>query len=269
MSAITGPASDICSNCGAQNEPSRRFCGRCGQWLVTPTGPAGAAGPPAFAERWRRRWFGDRGPYTGRLSRATVGFRALVAAVGVVLVTAVLGLANLHPIQRVTDQIGHVRGTGKVLDLAAAVEPAGARPDPTADWAVDRVRARGWSTQWVATTAGDDNTACRSGAGAAAATSTSLAVAFPSALDVREIGFEAGLVQPAERTDRWQPRTLELRWKNGDCQVVNLENTPDLQRFGVHQEPTSGVLITIVAGYPPDDPGSGRLDIGELTIWKR
>jgi hypothetical protein len=214
----------------------------------------------------RRRWFGD--PYSGSLSRATIGFRALVSGVALVVVTAILGLAQVHPIRRVADQLGHVRGTGKVLQLTATTQPAG-NPDPTAGFAVDKVRARGWTTQWVATTAGDPDAACRSGAGAAAATSTSLEIDFPTALDVREIGFEAGLVEPAERTDRWQPQTLELRWKNGECQVVTLENSPDLQRFGVHQGRVGGVLITIVSGYPPVDPGSGRLDLGEVTVWQR
>ena len=265
-------SSNVCSNCGQSNDQGRRFCGRCGEWLVAPTAKV-AAPPVEFREKLRRRWFGDRGPYTDKLSRATVGFRVLVGAVAVTLLTAGLGLANVHPIQRVKDQFGHIRGTGKVAGLTAVAQPAGDRPDPTASWAVDHVRARGWTTQWTATTAGDSEAACGSVANTtpvpAGATATSLEIKFPTPIDVREIGFEAGLVKDAERNDRWQPQTIELRWKNGECQSINLENTADLQRFGVHRGLVGGVVMTIVAGYPPVDPGAGRLDIGEVTIWKR
>jgi hypothetical protein len=232
------------------------------------------AAPAAFKDKMRQRWFGgERSPYTGSLSRATVGFRILVGVVAVAVLTAILALANLHPIQRVTDQIGHVRGTGKVTGLTATALPADNQPEPTAAFAVDNVRARGWTTQWTATTAGDSEAACRSqsapGAAPAGSTATSLAINFPEALDVREIGFEAGLVEPEERNDRWQPQTLELRWENGECQSVTLENTADLQRFGVHQGLVGGVVVTVVAGHPPADSGTGRLDIGEVTVWER
>jgi hypothetical protein len=238
--------------------------------LTTPSVTTPAA-PVAFKDQLRRRWFGERGPYSGRLSRATVGFRVLVGIVAVTVLTAILGLANLHPIQRVKDQVGHVRGTGRVSGLTATALPAADQPDQTARFAVDGVRARGWSTQWTATTSGDQDAACQSPAGAApaAATATSLAIDFTTALNVREIGFEAGLVEPAERNDRWQPQTLELRWKNGECQVVNLKKIADLQRFGVHSGLVNGVVITIVAGYPPVDAGTGRLDLGEVTVWQR
>ena len=268
--------STICPNCALDNDPARRFCARCGEWLVTPTASSGRP-PMALREQWRRRWFGDRGPYSDRLSRATVGFRVLVTAVVAVLVTALLGVAQVHPIQRVKDQIGHVRGTGRVTGLTATAQPAGGRPDPTAAFAVDQVRARGWSTRWTATSSGVPESACRSvsaaPSGPASApngtTATSLVIDFPGAVDVREIGFEAGLVKPEERNDRWQPKTLELRWPNGGCQAVNLDNTADLQRFGVHQGAVGSVVITVVAGYPPVDSDSTRLDIGEVTLWRR
>jgi hypothetical protein len=228
-------------------------------------------------DQWRRRWFGDRGPYSDRLSRSTVGFRVLVGVVAATVVTAVLGLAQVHPIQRVQDQVGHIRGTNKVTGLTATAQPVGSRPDPTAAFAVDQVRARGWSTRWTATTAGDPEAACRSvsaaPSGPASAptgtTATALAIDFKTAVDVREIGFEAGLVKPQERNDRWQPKTLELRWPNGECQAVNLDNTADLQRFGVHQGVVGGVVITVIAGYPPVDTDNQRLDIGEVTVWQR
>jgi hypothetical protein len=117
-----------------------------------------AARPVELKDKFRQRWFGDRSPYSDRLSRATVGFRVLVGLVALTLLTVVLGLANLHPIQRVKDQVGHIRGTGKVAGLTAASQPAVDPPDPTASWAVDHVRARGWATEWTAASAGNPET---------------------------------------------------------------------------------------------------------------
>jgi len=50
---------------------------------------------------------------------------------------------------------------------------------------------------------------------------------------------------------------------------VQLAKSPELQRFAVEQDTVTGVTIVIVTGYPPDTQGSDRLDIGEVTFWKR
>jgi hypothetical protein len=50
---------------------------------------------------------------------------------------------------------------------------------------------------------------------------------------------------------------------------VDLADVPDLQRFGVHQGTVRSVTLAVVAGYPPANAGSDRLDIGEVTCWQR
>jgi hypothetical protein len=225
-------------------------------------------------QQLKQRWLGERSPYTGSLSRATVWFRIGSSVVALVLVTVVLTLAGFHPIQRVRDEIGHVRGSGKLAGLSAIAQPSGSPTAQSAPWAVDNVRDRGWTTAWASDNSGDPKAACTDvpagGAPSTGVTSTALLVNFPSAVDVREIGFEPGLTKPAERNNRWQPRTLELRWSGGTCQPVNLENSPGLQRFRVTQKsPVTGVTIIVIAGYPPVDPGPGQLDVGEVTVWKR
>jgi len=276
VQAPAAPLSHSCPRCGVENDLSRRFCRHCGEWLVTPS-TLPAAQPAPLGRRLRRAWWGgERGAYSSRLSRSTVGFRILATLAGVVVLALVLGLTGLHPIRRVTDQIAHVLGSGRVEGVTASTQPADVPGERPAAWAVDNVRGRGWATRWTGATAGDPDTACSSVPGTAAggapapATASSLVLTFPAPTDVREIGIEAGL--PADddtRTTRWRPRTVELHWNGGRCQRVDLADDAGLQRFGVDQGEVSGVTITPVAGYPPTGAATDQLDIGEVTFWHR
>jgi hypothetical protein len=263
----TAPLQRTCSNCGTASDPQRRFCRRCGTWLVTPTLVAPAP-PDRLGRRLRRRWWGGTsGAYSGDLTRGTVAFRILSVVLVLALVTGVLTLAGWHPIRRVTDLVGHVTGSGRVERVTAQALPADALPGYPASWGVDDVRGRGFATRWTSGSSGDPRTAC---AGAASATASTLLLTLPQPTDVREIGIEAGL--PAgdpQLAARWRPQTLELRWNNGKCQVVQLAKDPGLQRFAVDQGTVSQVTVVVVAGYPPDGQGSDRLDIGEITFWRR
>ena len=269
MPPSTGMMLRRCSNCGETSDSSRRFCRRCGTWLVTPT--LVRPGPPdRLGTRLRRRWWGGTtGAYRGDLTRGTIAFR-IASVIGVILlIGVVLTVAGFHPIRRVTDLVGHVLGSGRVSGVTAQAVPGDALPGHPAAWAVDDVRGRGFATRWTSGSSGDPNSAC-SGTAATPATASSLNLTFPRATNVREIGIEAGL--PAGDPDianRWRPQTLELHWPGGKCQAVQLAKDPGLQRFAVDQGIVGQVAIVVVAGYPPDGPGSDRLDIGEITFWQR
>jgi hypothetical protein len=258
-----------CSNCGETSDSTRRFCRRCGTWLVTPT-LVRPAPPDGLGTRLRRRWWGGTtAEYRGDLTRGTIAFR-IASVVGVLLLVGViLTVAGWHPIRRATDLVGHVLGSGRVSGVTAQAVPGDALPGHPASWAVDDVRGRGFATRWTSGSSGDPNSAC-SAAAPAPATASSLNLTFPRATNVREIGIEAGL--PAGDPDianRWRPQTLELHWPGGKCQAVQLAKDPGLQRFPVDQGIVGQVEVVVVAGYPPDGPGSDRLDIGEITFWQR
>lgn len=269
--AQTGPPPGACPRCGTLNAATRRFCGHCGEWLVVPSAvPSGREGPRGA----RRRWWQRREAYSSRLSPSTIAFRVFAAVAAVVVLVVVLTLANLHPILRVTDFVSHLRGTGRVDGVTATAQPADALSAHTAPWAVDGQRDRGWTTRWTASGNGNPDAACPSGAAKAgstpaSATANALVLTLPAPTDIREIGIEAGPTADDERSGRWQPKTLELRWSDGQCQRVDLADVPDLQRVGVHQGTVRSVTLAVVAGYPPANAGSDRLDIGEVTFWQR
>jgi hypothetical protein len=270
----TVPQQRTCDNCGTSSDPTRRFCRRCGTWLVTPTLVAPAP-PETLGRRLRRRWWGGTtGAYSGDLTRSTIAFRVLSVIIAVAVVAVVLGVAGLHPIREATDALGHVLGSGRVAGVTAQADPGDALPGHPASWAVDDVRGRGFATRWTAPSPGDPNSACANPA-PASATASSLVLTFPAPTNVREIGIEAGLpADDRDRTARWRPRALELHWSDGACQHVTLADIDGLQRFTVEQSKVNGgkvssVRVVVVAGYPPANGGSDRLDIGEITFWQR
>jgi hypothetical protein len=223
----------------------------------------------------RRRWWRRGEAYSTSLTPSTVAFRVVAAVASVAALVVILTLSGLHPIRRVADFVGHVRGSGRVDGVSATAAPADPLSGHTAPWAVDDVRGRGWTTRWTASGDGNPSAACSSVPGTAgtpapsSATANLLVLTFRTPTDIREIGIEAGLPGDDERSDRWQPKTLELRWSGGDCQRVDLADVPDLQRFGVDQGTVGGVTIAVIAGYPPANAASDRLDIGEVTFWQR
>jgi hypothetical protein len=237
---------------------------------VTPP-PAVPQSPVPFREQLRRR-VQARNPYTRNLSSVTVVFRAIAGTLVVAVSVALLTLTGHHPIRQATDWVGHVRGSGRLSigssDLSAQTTPPGISPIPKADWAIDDIRNHGWTIPWSEQSSTPDDSACATEH--AEATATSLVVNFAAAQDIREVGFQAGYTTKDQRTDRWQPRIVELRWTNGDCESFELKNSADLQRFGVHQDHRlGGVRISIVNAYPPTETGPARITLGEVIFWHR
>ena len=260
-----------CPNCATGNPPGRRFCRRCGEWVVDP-GPPVDVGPMARRRGGDRPWWkpfgGEKAAYTKPLTGATVAFRAAVAVIVLVVGSLLLGLFGLNPIGRARDYVQHMLGSGRVEGVTAVAEPADNAQQFPPEWAVDDYRDRAWTTNWLLAEPAGPQDACDGKP--EPAVGQVLVLSFPGGTNVREIGVEAGLAEDDDlRTTRYRPRTLRLEWEGGGCQSVRLEDDAKLQRFGVRQKgQLTGVRITVVGGYPPADGGQ-FLDIGEITFWHR
>jgi len=274
---VMTPPPDLrrCPACQADNDLGRRFCRRCGHWLVSPTQTAGL---PARRSWWRRLLDrlelgrgsrGARSAYRRSLARSTTLFRLLAAVVVLALVAVLLGVAGLNPVRWGRDQVGHMLGSGRVEGIEAAAQPTESSVDSQPGWAVDNVRGRGWTTPWTAPTQGDPSRAC-SGAAPSGLGAGALVLNLPSPTDVREIGFEAGLSgDDKARLTQFRPRTLEVRWPSGTCRRVDLADDAGLQRVGVDEGKVTTVQVAVVAVYEPKANPAQRLTIGEVTLWHR
>jgi ribosomal protein L40E len=264
-----------CPNCGTGNPPGRRFCRRCGEWVVNP-GPPVELGSTTRRRGGKRPWwkpFGAEKPaYTKSLTGTTIAFRTATAVAAVVIGSLLLGLFGFNPIGRARDYVQHLLGSGRIEGVTATADPA----EPVVDehppeWAVDDIQGRGWTTQWVGVSPAGPDDACAGEVRPAVSQKLTLKLASPAS--VREIGVEGGLPEKdPQRVARYRPRTLQLQWEGGGCQTVRLKDEPGLQRFYVRQKgDVAGVTITVVGGYQPASggPGGDRLDISEITLWQR
>jgi hypothetical protein len=215
--------------------------------------------------------FDKKPAYTTPLTTTTVLFRSLGALVAVAVVALLLGAAGFNPFSRGKDFVQHMLGSGRVTGVQAAADPAEEVDGHPAAWAVDDIKARGWTAGVVAPTPEGTDDGCVDPAPQYA--SNTLVLTLPGATDVREIGIEGGVTEADGRDNRVRPRTLRLDWAGGGCQSITLEDTEKLQRFAVREDgPVTGVRVTIVGGYAPSSPGapgSDRVDLGEVTFWQR
>ena len=263
-----------CPNCATGNPPGRRFCRRCGEWVVDPGPPVdlGPMGRRRAGDRpWWKPWGGEKAAYTKSLTGATVAFRVAAAVAVLVVGSLLLGLFGFNPIGRARDYVQHMLGSGRVEGVTAAVEPADDAKQFPPEWAVDDYRGRAWTTNWtLAEAPAGPVDACAGDP--APAVGNVLVLSFPGATNIREIGIEAGLAKDDKlRTTRYRPRMLRLDWAGGGCQSVKLKDDAGLQRFAVRQKrDLTGVRITVEGGYAPADVGTdNRLDISEVTVWHR
>ncbi len=289
--AVIAEPTRSCPRCATGNPLERRFCRRCGEWLV----PA-AAVPAAPARPWRSWWQrlvgplnrADRAAYRRSLSPATRAFRAALLVLLVVALVAVLSPLAGNPVGRVKDEVQSRLGSGRVDRGTFTVTPLpGSRGRNAAlgmDALHDNVRDTAWSVEWNRQVAGnldEEPASCRPLA--PPDPRAGFVVTFARPVDVREIGIESGT--PDDRAS-WLPEVVHLTWtpeptpdqvRQGVpvrpvCRPVTLRQTSDLQRIRVTDGRVRSLRLTVVSSFAPVEAAPGtpqRVRIGELTFWQR
>jgi ribosomal protein L40E len=296
--AVIAEPTRTCPRCATGNPLERRFCRRCGQWLVP------ASDVPAAPERpWRSWWQrlvgplnrADRAAYRRSLSPVTRAFRAaLLVLLVVVLVVVLAGVAG-NPIGLLRDLVQSRLGSGKLTadTWSVAPLPGSRRTGPSAATVPnleDGIRHTVWAVDWRRNGAdAAEKAAC---AGLPTDPTTGFLVSMRTPRDVREIGFEAGGIgdlpaadsepqaagtQPQAGPSSWLPQVVMLRWTvvDGDaarqeCQRETLDPTTTLQRFRVTAGTVSAVQVAVIsASKPANAAGTAVMRIGEVTFWER
>lgn len=244
------PGKNPCPSCGHPNDVGRRFCGRCGFVLVTPTPAQRERAPAPAAGRWM--WWGDpkeraaRRAYRRSLPPLYRWRRVIVGLVLVVLVGAVLSVLDNNPVAWLRD-----RWTAWTADLVPIPDVA-ARADPqgsvAATYAVasltDSDRRTAWATPWPAGT----ETASSCGASSVGG----VVLTWSPAARVYRIDVRAGLASDDDqRNNQFQPARVDISIA-GECVKMPLGPGAGWQQQSVDVKAPVSTLTLTVAGVRPN-----------------
>jgi hypothetical protein len=168
----------------------------------------------------------------------------------------------------VGDQIARVRGYETVAVSEAIVDPPGARrrgylPAYATDGQPSRAWAVGWPTGIRPVTEG------RCGEVASPADG-SLVVSFARTSRVDRVTIQAGLDRKNENwSKQGRPHTVELRFSDGVCHRITLEDAFSPQAFDVDARAATGVTVVILDAYPHLEGRGNLVAISEIAFTGR
>jgi hypothetical protein len=243
------PGDLVCGNCAIGNEPTRRFCRRCGQSLAEAV-VAVARKLPWYRRIFRRRRrvaaAGDRpksmrtdgrggrsGPSVGRLVRLVVQVLVVAALVG-----AVVGFAVV-PSWR--DGVNSIVSSIKkvVAPTLVSVRTAGKATGPAVKGHPAQDAFDGFSNKYWAAPAADGAT-------------PTISAGFSPATDVAKILVTPGAVPDFQGSPR--PRTVSVEFLDATGAVVaakdlELKDAKDPQSFDVSAKGATTFRLTVKSVY--------------------
>lgn len=287
MEAPVAPGSPICMQCGTPNEVGRRFCRKCGAPLsaaATATTPLAPEPSRSWWQRLKARFRGEppsgtepgrqgmvRSAYKGGLDLRyrvlrVVGLLALLG-VGV----GVFGFARINPISGARDLWRNVFPRYEpIVEISATNDPEALdRREFAAAAAVDRDPRTAWATSWQLTPDDDPVALCPDVPGTGGGDSA-LLVSLTQETDLAKIEVQAGLPEgDPERADQWRPRLLELRYDDGTCDRIELEDEPGLQSHEIEANDTASVRIAVLDAAQPRSGNGDLVSLGEVRLFSQ
>jgi hypothetical protein len=260
------PGDLICGQCGEGNEPSRRFCRRCGTTLVEAVAvkapwwqrfvPRRSKKAPVAGTRRgqnARRGRGLRGGISRAKSLRTKLFKVL-------LVLSVLGVGASFtgPFK---DPIRDALGTGKEKLDKVVGEPVPVRPTSAvatsqlagrdAGRLIDQIR----NTSWAEAAPGFGE-------------GTAIDVVFDSPVDLVKVGVTSGASETPEAfVAQPRPRDVVVVFSDNSSRTLRLEDTPDFQSFDVSAKDVTSAHFEIRSVY--GGTGGDATAVAELEFFGR
>jgi hypothetical protein len=195
---------------------------------------------------------------------------ALVAGVG--LLAGSFGLTNVNPIRGVGGLWNKAFPRDKqVGELTAVAEPDLEAGEFPPRYAVDGDPDTVWAADWLREPGADPDGGCDGDPGIGGADSA-LVVTLPEAQTLSMIsvqgGFKAG---DPDRSTQWQPTRLELRFDDGSCKEIGLDDKAGFQQHRLDDRPvTRKVRVTILDAAAPRDQSAptNKVAIGEIRLFR-
>jgi hypothetical protein len=280
------PGSPICPQCGTPNEIGRRFCRKCGAPLgaaaTATTTPLAAAPSRSWWQRLKARLRGEppSGTDPGRYGIARSAYKTTLdlryRALRVIGLLALLGLgvgafgiARINPISGARDLWRNVFPRYEpVVEVTAATDPELlTRRDFEGGAAVDGDPSTAWAAEWLL--APDDEPAelCPDVPEPGGADSA-LLISLTQATDLAKVEIQAGLPEgDPDREDQWRPRLLELRYDDGTCDRIELDDEPGLQGHEIDADDTASVRIAVLDAAQPRSGNGDLVSLGEVRLF--
>jgi len=263
------PEARACPRCDTENPLERHFCRHCGLEFDPPRVSVPQAEVTPRASWWRRLLGLHRSPTERaalRTYRRSLPLRyRLIRTGGILALVALLVVGFLllrsDPVTWASDRWYDLRDTLEPVRATAELDPPGPeRPQFGPGLALDGAPGTAWGTSWIeASGAGDCGTQ---------RTSAGLLLTFPDGpADLRRVRVLGGL--PAEDDDRllqWRPRVLELRFSDGTCQRVTLEDLGAPQDVDLEAPvSTTSLRVDVAEVFPRHAGENDVVAISELV----
>jgi hypothetical protein len=271
---VAQPGDRICASCGEPNDPSRRFCRRCGASLTA----AKIVADPKLPW-WKRLFGGGRkqprqyaaGERMGSMQKAapkTGGIRGVLKGIGivrgllaVVVAIGIFGYVGIPSFQGMVnsalDPITRGGPTQIIENIRKLVAPKPAQVTPrpedvTATTELEGHEARriadlATNTDWQAT----DNVPV-------------LTVRFEEPVDMLSVIVRPG--NGASFAEFRRPATLEFVFPGGSTKRIDLEDTKDPQTFEMTGDNVDVLVIRVVDTNGPD---AAPISISEIEFFRK
>jgi hypothetical protein len=271
---VAQPGDRICGSCGEANDPTRKFCRRCGVGL----GEAHIVAEEPLP--WWKRIF-RRGPKTpkqyaagerigtmapGSSSAGGDGAKGLVRkglkvknlialALGLIVAVGIFGYIGIPSFQGIINQAisGGIPGVVDTIRKAVAPTLEIERPvsvtasSEVADHPARLLFDAATNTDWQ----GTDKV-------------PSITVVFEEKVDLGAVILHIGSAKGFVDTRR--PSELTFTFPDGSTQMITLEDIPDSQTFDMSASKADSVVITITATNGPE---AAPISISEIEFFKK
>jgi hypothetical protein len=238
------PGDRVCPSCGSGNEPTRKFCRRCGHSLLE---AVVQPEPEPVRLPWYRRLFGRRKPQEvyeagarpASMSRGTRPRRRLGGFAN--LRTTVLGVMVIFGLGAYASYLYVPDINNMTDDVIRMVRGRFSAPAPVVPVSVRGPAAQGHDTGQAVDS---DNSATYWLSPSRSTADPRIDVRFQDAVDLRRIEIMGGA--PGDDYSVYgRPRTIALRVP-GKSQELTLTDTPDVQPFEIDLSVPDGEPLRIV-----------------------
>jgi hypothetical protein len=270
---VAQPGDRICGTCGEANDPTRKFCRRCGTNLVS------ATVVPAKRRPWYRRIFASQpkppktyaaGERIGSMQAGSAmggakkglgavmkGRTMLVGALGVLAAIGLIGYVGVPGFRSTVDKAMGGGPQELVTNIQRLINPQLEiiRPKPgdvssidvVGDHAASRVSDKGSNTEWQA-----------------AGEKPSLTIVFPETTDLSNVIVTSGAAK--DFTSLRRPEQIQFVFDDGTSQTIRLEDDHDPQTFDLKATKIKSVIVNVISTYGPDD---APMALSELEFFRK